>query len=130
MIHNTKKKHINYTAEDFYNFGQKGMSKAEIAKHYDIAVTGIYQQFKKKPELDKAYQAGLTGESLNGVEDAIPEVVTDELIPLSYAEIERAVLAAIDAHCCTISQIKFHAKFHRMTDFFSVIEGMLVDKKM
>lgn len=122
------KKNINYTPEAFYNFGKQGMNQAAIAKHYGISSpTAGYHM--KKPEIKKAYESGLNNESLDFSERLKPPL-TDEAVLPTYFEIEQAILAAIDAHCCTISQIKFHAKFDTATNVFSVIEGMLVEGKI
>ena len=129
------RKNINYTPEDFYKFGKEKMSKPENANYYGVAVGGIYNQMKIKPHLTEAYEAGksnkaMPGSNMEAIEDT-PIVETQ--IPaaeLSYAEIEKLILNAIDAHCCTIGQIKKHAGLEALPGLYPIIDGMIADGKI
>lgn len=132
-----KRKNNKYTPEDFYNFGQQGFSKQQIAKHYGIVISGAFAKFKI-PELRDAYESGKNNAMLpqhETISDLPTSVAPFETVSreaeLSYEDVEQAIFRAIDAHCCTVFQIKlFNNGIDARFDIFEILEEMVVEKKL
>ncbi len=136
-----KRKNNIYTPEDFYRFGQQGLTKQQIADHYEIVISAAYSKFKI-PELKTAYEDGQKNQPL-----PTPETKTNEFeisktiapveladtpeIEMSYKEVEEAIFRAIDAHCCTVFQIKlFNNGIDARFDILEILEEMVAERKL